>query len=154
MFCGECGTENPDTNSYCKNCGGPLKKPQGAAPAAPVQPAPPSYYAPPVGATAPVVLTRQVEPRQIPVKKGRNWLGGLSVVAGIASFAVFPYILGAVAIILGGYSVYATRKKTGNIAIIAIAGIVIGLAAILVDNFYFVLFPPKEVIFSLLGTIF
>jgi hypothetical protein len=26
MFCGECGTENPDTNQFCKNCGKPLKK--------------------------------------------------------------------------------------------------------------------------------
>ena len=24
MFCGECGTQNPDTNQFCKNCGKPL----------------------------------------------------------------------------------------------------------------------------------
>ena len=28
MFCGECGTKNPDTNQFCKNCGKPLKKKQ------------------------------------------------------------------------------------------------------------------------------
>jgi hypothetical protein len=28
MFCGVCGTENPDTNQFCNNCGKPLKKKQ------------------------------------------------------------------------------------------------------------------------------
>ena len=27
MFCGDCGTQNPDTNAFCKNCGKPVKKP-------------------------------------------------------------------------------------------------------------------------------
>ena len=37
MFCGECGTENPDTNQFCKNCGKPLKKKQLPPEPAPVQ---------------------------------------------------------------------------------------------------------------------
>jgi hypothetical protein len=155
MFCGECGTQNPDTNQFCKNCGKPLRRPQqipAPQPATvPIQPvaaqplAQPVYYQPQPAVSAPAIVTLQE-----PVKTGRNWLGGLSVVAGIASLIVYPYILGTLAIILGGYSLYATRKKTGKIAFIAIIGIVIGLAAILVDNFYLVLFPPKEIAFDLL----
>ena len=34
MFCGECGTENPDTNRFCKICGKPLKQKQPPAPVA------------------------------------------------------------------------------------------------------------------------
>ena len=67
MFCGECGTQNPDTNQFCKNCGKPLRKP-GQAPApqpesVPVQPvaaplpAQPVYYPPPpVGVQQPGVV--------------------------------------------------------------------------------------------------
>jgi hypothetical protein len=35
MFCGECGTNNPDTNQFCNNCGKPLAKPQQAPPLTP-----------------------------------------------------------------------------------------------------------------------
>lgn len=41
MYCGECGTENPDTNRFCKSCGKPLKQRQQPAPAAvPASPLP------------------------------------------------------------------------------------------------------------------
>lgn len=30
MFCGECGTQNPDTNQFCRNCGKPLPRHQPA----------------------------------------------------------------------------------------------------------------------------
>lgn len=33
MFCTECGTENPDTNKFCRNCGRPLKKARHITPA-------------------------------------------------------------------------------------------------------------------------
>lgn len=26
MYCGQCGTSNPDTNRFCINCGGPIQK--------------------------------------------------------------------------------------------------------------------------------
>ena len=39
MFCGECGTQNPDTNQFCSNCGKPLKKNLNASPVAPLAPA-------------------------------------------------------------------------------------------------------------------
>jgi uncharacterized membrane protein HdeD (DUF308 family) len=89
-----------------------------------------------------------------PKNTGMLVLGIISVIAGIAAFIFYPYLLGALAIVLGGISVFVTRKKTGRIAFIAIIGIVIGLAAILTDNFYFLLFPPKEITFDLLAALF
>jgi hypothetical protein len=158
MFCGECGTQNPDTNQFCKNCGKPLKRRQQAVPqqgAVPVQPVPaspaqPVYYpAQPAGVQpgmpAPAALAAP------PGSKGMLVLGILSMVAGIAAFVLYPYILGTLAIVLGGISVFVTRKKTRKIAFIAIIGILIGLAAMLADNFYLVLFPPKELTFDLLA---
>ena len=99
MFCGECGTENKDTSSFCRNCGKALKEPrQAAAPmaltAAQVQPAPSSYYIPPVGATAPGAATPPLDTKtpQVPKdalcpfdrqtlgasKPARNWLAILT----------------------------------------------------------------------------
>jgi zinc-ribbon domain len=46
MFCGECGTENPDTNQFCKNCGKPLKKKQLQPAPAVVTAAPPQHIPP------------------------------------------------------------------------------------------------------------
>jgi membrane-bound ClpP family serine protease len=165
MFCGECGTQNPDTNQFCKNCGKHLRRPQQApvaaaapapAPAAPVQPVQPVYYQPqPAGMQQPGVTVAGAAAAATPQKNtGMLVLGIVSVIAGIAAFFFYPYILGALAIVLGGISVFVTRKKTGKIAFIAIIGIVIGIAAILVDNFYFVLFPPKELTFDLLFALF
>jgi hypothetical protein len=165
MFCSECGTQNPDTNQFCKNCGNPLRKSQqtpAPQPAAvPVQPsatppAQPVYYQPqpavvqPEGIRQPGVTTPPVPPRNT----GLLVLGILSVLAGAAAFFFYPYILGAIAVVLGGTSVFVTRKKTGKIAFIAVIGIIIGIAAILTDNFYFLLFPPKELTFDLLTVLF
>jgi hypothetical protein len=72
MFCGECGTQNPDTNQFCKNCGNPLKKNAATAPLSPSAPiatpqAPPSYYVPPP--EAPLVAGTPVVAKQ-PWSKG------------------------------------------------------------------------------------
>ncbi|MDP3564402.1 MAG: zinc ribbon domain-containing protein, partial [Methanoregula sp.] len=57
MFCGECGTENPDTNQFCKNCGKPLKKKQLQPIPVPVPvvvtPASPQHVAPVSGPATP-----------------------------------------------------------------------------------------------------
>jgi hypothetical protein len=114
-----------------------------------VQPAAaPSYYIPPPAGTAqqPVIqqpVGQQPAPAAV-VKPKRNWTGILSLILGIVSWIFYPYLIGIAAIIIGGYSVYSRRKVTGKIAFIAIAGIVIGLASILTDNFYFILFPPSQ----------
>ena len=163
MFCGECGTQNPDTNQFCRNCGKPLKRKQQAPPRACGCPgtagcrnaqAQPVYYPPqPAVIQQPAMPTGTAALAAPPGNKGMLLLGIVSVIAGIAAFLIYPYILGALAIVLGGGSVYGTRKKTGKIAFIAIIGILIGLAAILVDNFYFIFFPPKEITFDLLALV-
>jgi hypothetical protein len=56
MFCGECGTQNPDTNRFCINCGKPLKKNLNVAPVA--HPAPAS-------APLPVPQAVQLPPKPV-----------------------------------------------------------------------------------------
>lgn len=56
LFCPSCGTENPDTAKFCKNCGaqfasGPVPPPPEVPPAPPVYPTQASY--PPPGPAAP-----------------------------------------------------------------------------------------------------
>jgi hypothetical protein len=122
MFCGECGTENPDTNSFCKNCGKTLKRsPQ----AVPVPPPPPP--------TNTVVL-------QQTVKAPRNWLGIGSVILGILAWLLIPYILGCIAVILGIISIYKWKKERNTLAIAGIAGILIAVAGMLVNFFYIFIF--------------
>jgi uncharacterized membrane protein YvbJ len=123
MFCGECGTENPGTNKFCKNCGKPLRKGTAAA-----QPAPAmsgqvtgSPHAP-----APAIPV-------LPKKRTWNWTGIVSLIFGILSWVILTTLLALVAIILGVFSLYKTRKETGKIAISAIAGIIIAVAAVLVS---------------------
>jgi hypothetical protein len=151
MFCGNCGTQNPDTNSFCKNCGGPLKKPQGAAPAVSLQPAPPSYYVPPAGAPAPGIATPPAYAPQVPVKPGllaqifgslSGKLGVVGIVFGILSWFLYPYLCGIAAVILGGVAIYTAKNRKGASTIVAIIALVLGLASILVNHFYLVLFPP------------
>ena len=57
-----------------------------------------------------------------------------SVIFGVASALILPYVFGALAIILGTWVVYK-KDKWG------IIGIIIGLLVILVDYFYIVIFP-------------
>jgi hypothetical protein len=137
MFCGECGTQNPDTNQFCKNCGKPLVRRQVPAPAAaPVpayQPAPvPAAPQSPLSAPAPAV------PYQVPVTTatpaappGRrwNWLGMVSIIPGILSLGILPLILGLSAILLGIAGTFLFRKATGRIGISGIIGMVLGIAA-------------------------
>jgi hypothetical protein len=134
MFCGECGTPNPDTNQFCKNCGKPLARRQPAQqPAA--QSAPVPYPAarqpvqvsavpdqPPVAATAPV-------PGAAPQHRW-NWPGIISVPLGILSLGILPVLLGLAAFLLGIISLVWFRKATGRISISAVIGIVLGIAAI------------------------
>jgi hypothetical protein len=127
---------------------GSQKKPAAAQPA-PQPAAAPSYYIPPAGTSQPqpvqqpaTVVTQAAV--AVSMKPKRNWTGILSLILGIISWAFYPYILGIAAIAIGSYSIYTTRKITGKIAIIAIAGIIIGLASIIADNFWLVLFPPSQ----------
>jgi len=157
MFCGECGTQNPDTNQFCKNCGKPLRKPLQAPAAQPAAitvltaPAPqaqPVYYPPqPAGIQPPgVVADAPVKP---PLKKRMLLLDILSILVGAVSWFVYPYICGIIAIVLGAVVLNKSRNKKGMgailVAILGIIGIIIGLASIVVNVFYFSFFPSVEV---------
>jgi hypothetical protein len=119
MFCGECGTQNPETNRFCRNCGKPLKRQQtvareAAVPIAPVLPA----------ATSPAPAAAG--------KRRRNWAGIGSLITGILSWIILTPLFAILAVILGCVSLLLIRKNSGKIAISAFAGIILALAAIAV----------------------
>ena len=150
MFCGECGTQNPDTNQFCKNCGKPLRKPQQApaaqpmgVPARPVAarpPVQPAYYPPQPAVVLPQGAVEGA-PSKPPLNRGILGLAIIGVVLGIASWFRYPYLLGILAIVLGVIVVAKSEKKTSAVAIVATLGILTGLACIVVDLFYFTIFP-------------
>jgi hypothetical protein len=140
MFCGECGTQNPDTNQFCKNCGKPLTRRQVPAPGASQVPA---YQPAPVPAApqSPQPAPAPAFPYQPPVSAavtaappGRrwNWLGMVSIIPGILSLGILPLILGICAILLGIAGTILFRKATGRIGISGIIGIVLGIGAFVI----------------------
>jgi hypothetical protein len=143
MFCGECGTDNPDTNSFCKNCGKALRKPQVAAPVAQVTVAPAAGPALPIPqAPGPMPVQPAAEGA---VKPARNWLAIISFILSLVSWLVYPIILGLVAIVLGGFSIYRAKKNQSKIPISAVIGIIIGLLAIVINLFWLDIFPAPAV---------
>jgi hypothetical protein len=146
MFCGECGTENPDTNSFCKNCGKALKKIQQAA-------APGVHVAvtPAAGVPAPQTLqapgTLPVQPAaQSAVKPARNWIAIISFIVSVVSWLIYPIIIGFVAIVLGVLSLYRAKKTQSKIPVSAVIAIIIGLLAIVLNFFWLDIFPPPAVL--------
>ena len=147
MFCGKCGTNNPDTNKFCKSCGRALVRPQ--QPGAPVQNAPvpvvtspgapTRYYGPP----QPVPVTAGRQPLvQHPPGKTMLVLGIGSTLVGFISLLRYPYICGILAIVLGVLVLYKSENKKSKAVILGIVGIVLGLASIILDLFFFSFFPP------------
>lgn len=140
MFCGECGTANPDTNQFCKNCGKPLARRQPAAHPAqpPAQPAPVPVSAVPHPAPSPVVTypspaAAAPAPAAAP-KRQRNWLGMVSIIPGVLSLVLLPVILALSAILLGIAGTLLFRKATGRIGISGIIGMVLGIATIVITT--------------------
>ena len=133
MFCGECGTQNPDTNAFCKNCGEPLKKSgsHGFSQAGVLQ-EPSAPYVQPVQS----IVTPLTQPAQgtVGVPKKRRKALYASIILGVASCLILPYIFGTLAVILGIWAVY--KKDT-----LGVIGIVIGALVIVVNYFYLVFFP-------------
>ena len=157
MFCGECGTQNPDTNQFCKNCGKPLRRPQqapapqpAAVPVPPVTPQPPVqpvYYPPPPAGMpqpgpVPGAVTGAAVPAKPPLNKGMLALGIIGILVGIGSWFRYPYLLGILAIILGGIVIAKTENRKGAVFIIAVIAVLIGLACIIFDMFYLLILPP------------
>lgn len=116
MFCTECGTENPDTNRFCKNCGRPLKKEHPVPPpAGPVPGAGAMHTAPtaPADAAAGAAATPTrakdfgefrsslmsidefiTTTKSVPlVKRAQKWWDLLTILGGIAG-AVLWFIYG------------------------------------------------------------
>lgn len=123
MFCGECGTENPETNRFCKSCGKPLKR-AGSG----VNPAPA------VSGPAPVIPPIQPPVMPAPAKKRKlNWIGIVSLICGILSWGILTILLALIAIILGVISLYTLKKGQGRISVSGIFGILIALGAIMVS---------------------
>ena len=158
MFCGECGTQNPDTNQFCKNCGKPLRRPQQApAPqpvAVPAQPvaAPPQpqpvYYPPQPAGVQPQAIPPVAPPGYALVQVASTTDKLLTVAAiiglvvSIVSWFRYPYLCGIAAIVIGAGVFYKTKNKKSKTAIVAILAILIGLVCIVFDLFYLTILPP------------
>jgi hypothetical protein len=136
MFCGECGTENPDINRFCKNCGKPLKKPQQMPQQVAQTTSAPSYYVPPPGppppgATQPPLVQPPPPPVITPAAPStrKRWprdkiVAVLSILFGAVSLIMAPYIAGIIGVLLG---IFAVRKKE-KLGFIGIAIAIIGMA--------------------------
>lgn len=153
MFCGECGTQNPDTNKFCKNCGQPLNRSRAAAPV--IQPAPAQpYYDPPPGMQqqVPAQLVYHDDfagvQQQTPsaVKPKRTWLGIASLIPAIFSWIFYPYLLGLATIVLGLISIYLWKRQGTRFPASAVFAIIIGLLAIILNIFWLDIFPPPQVL--------
>lgn len=147
MFCGECGTKNPDTNSFCKNCGKPLRKPQPFTQQAAAQT---TDYSPQPD-TAAVITAAPVSVPQVPaaspetrVIKKRSWAGILSLTISLVAWLIYPIILGMLAVLTGIFGICAARKAGTKIPVSALIGIVIGLLAIILNFFWMDIFPPPQ----------
>jgi hypothetical protein len=135
MFCGECGTQNPDTNQFCKNCGKPLKQQPAAHPSVTV----------PHGSTIPQPVSIHVTP-EAAVKKpgigafiGKRKFSLISILCAAGTFFLYPYILGILAILFG---VIALFKKD----YLGIPGIIIAATSLGLDWFYLDIFPPPPIV--------
>jgi hypothetical protein len=162
MFCGECGTKNPDANRFCINCGKPLKKNLNASPVAhpapadvPDQPAAQqptnpfsqqSYPVPLQSTTVPQAPTTTTLPATQPEKSPRNWFAIISFILALLSWVIFPIIIGFFAMGLGIFSLYTAKKKQSKIPVIAVIAVIIGLLAIVLNFFWMDIFPAPAIL--------
>ncbi len=154
MFCGECGTQNPDTNQFCKNCGRPLRKAQQPLGTQPMGTNGTPYVAPPPaqspgylpgegGIQTPVPKEGSASPVELPPRdKKMLVLGIVGILFGIGSFLRYPYLLAILAIVMGGVVIAKPENRKGAVLIAACIAILIGIVSIVFDMFYLVIFPP------------
>lgn len=133
MFCSECGTQNPDTNQFCRNCGKPLPRRQPAAQPATAAPAPAPAIPVPPPVTAEVSTPASAPAQGAALKRKRNWLGIVSLILGILSWGILTVIVAIAAVLIGITSLFLFRKASGRIGISSIIGILLGIAAIMVS---------------------
>ncbi len=129
MFCGKCGTNNPDGMAFCSACGAPLGQQGAAQPEAPAQPvAPAQPEAPAAAPVQPEQPTVQVVPEQQPVmnqfgqQPGMNQFGQQP---GMNQFGQQPYGQG-VSPLMGQTP---NDKKNSKTALIVAIVLVVLLAA-------------------------
>jgi hypothetical protein len=171
MFCGECGTENAETRKFCKNCGKPLRRPQPApgaqAAAVPAQAQQPAYppVTPPQPAYTPAAqpqpayftVTQQPvvspQPSGVPapakpsLNKGLLGLGIVGIIISIVAWFRYPYLCGILAIVFGIVVIARSDNRKGAVTAVAGLAILIALACIVVDLFYFTIFPVHKPVF-------
>ncbi len=127
MFCGECGTQNPDTNQFCKNCGKALRRPQqapvpqpAAVPVPPVAAPPvaqPVYYPPPrrcatTGNTSRGPCGYALIQVASTTDKLLTVAAIIGVIVSIVAWVRYPYLCGIGAILIGaGVSTKSGAKK-------------------------------------------
>jgi hypothetical protein len=138
-FCGECGTENPDTNRFCKQCGRALKKTMAAVPTE--VPMAAGVRQP----EAPVLLQPLAAPAAMENEK-RTWLGIVSLIPAILSWILYPVLLGIAAVVTGIISIALARKNGTKFPVAGVVAIIIGLLAIVVNIYWLDIFPPPQVL--------
>jgi uncharacterized membrane protein HdeD (DUF308 family) len=73
-------------------------------------------------------------------------LGVVSLVFGVISWFRYPYIFSLLAIVCGGIVLFKSGNIKSKSAILGILGIIVGLATIITDIFYFTIFPTPHVV--------
>ncbi|HII99359.1 MAG TPA: zinc-ribbon domain-containing protein [Methanoregula sp.] len=142
-FCGECGTENPDTNRFCKNCGGALRKP-AEAPATQPAPAQPS-----AGVVQPQAAAVPAGTQPVPAAgetPKRTWLGIVALIPAILAWILYPVLLGIAAVLFGITSIALARKQGTRFPVAGVIAIIVGLLAIIVNIYWLDIFPPPQVL--------
>jgi len=77
---------------------------------------------------------------QGPAKPGRSWTGIVSLLVSLVSWLFYPIVLGALAVVLGVLSLALARKNHAKIPVSAVAAIVIGLLAVVLNFFWLDIF--------------
>jgi hypothetical protein len=152
MFCGECGTKNPDTNKFCITCGKPLKKtPAGAQSAQPPAidiPQQPEDSLPHPFSTGwtvpnnPVKVVKSSAAVAQETKPKKNWVAIACLGLSLLSCVTYPYILGILAVLTGAGAIYMERKQVGKVPVLAVLGILIALGSMVLNFYYLDLFAP------------
>jgi hypothetical protein len=82
-----------------------------------------------------------------PLNKGLLGLGIVGIIIGIVSWFRYPYLCGLLAIVLGVLVIARSENRKGAVAVVAGLAILIGLACIVLDLFYFTIFPVHTPVF-------
>jgi len=109
--------------------------------------APPQHgYSPPQPVQSPPPAGT-VAPAKPPLNKGLLGLGIAGLLIALVAWFRYPYLCGLLAMVLGILVIARSDNRKGAVALVAALAILIGLAAIIVDLFYFLIFPVHDPVF-------